>query len=267
MKVIASVVLYKHNYDDVKKTLDSLINDESVDKIVLVDNGAHCKWLSNFNMPKLELIINSFNRGFGAGHNSVFSKYVDSSDYFLVCNPDISFPKGEISNLYSYCLENTVDFSIPKILYPDGTLQYACKLLPNPFQLFLRRFLKSAESELNEKYELRHADYNKPFFAPSFSGCCMLLSNKAVTFSGGFDERFFLYLEDVDLSRRLSNSELNVAYCPVSKVYHEAQRRSYLNYKFLFYHIISTLKYFNKWGWWHDVIRAKLNKKCLNQFH
>jgi GT2 family glycosyltransferase len=267
VKIIASVVLFKHNYNDIKATLDSLINDESIDKIVLVDNGNHCHWLSDFTIPKLEIITNSFNRGFGAGHNSVFSKYSGSADYFLICNPDISFPKGEISNLYNYCIESEIDFSIPKILYPDGTLQYACKLLPNPLQLFLRRFLKSSDRGNNDVYELRHADYSQPFFAPSFSGCCMFLSNKAVEFSGGFDERFFLYLEDVDLSRRLSSSDLNVAYCPVSQVYHEAQRRSYLNYKFLFYHIISTLKYFNKWGWCHDEIRESLNKKCLNQFH
>jgi len=265
VKIIASVVLYKHNYNDVKDTLDSLISDESIDKIVLVDNGNHCRWLSDLINPKIELLTNPYNHGFGAGHNSVFSKYIDLADYFLVCNPDISFSKGEISSLYSYCVKNKIDFSIPKILYPDGTLQYACKLLPNPTQLFIRRFLNN-KNKLNEEYELHHADYNKSFFAPSFSGCCMLLSNSAIKYSNGFDERFFLYFEDVDLSRRLCDSDLRVAYCPLSKVYHEAQRRSYINYKFLFYHIVSALKYFNKWGWCNDVIRVRLNKKCLSQF-
>lgn len=267
MKIIASVVLYKHNYNDIKSTLDSLIADESIDKIVLVDNGSHCLWLSELKNAKIEIITTRHNRGFGAGHNTVLSKYTDSADYFLICNPDISFPKGEMSKLYDYCLANNVDFSIPKIVYPDGTLQYACKLLPNPVQLFARRFFKNSGAELNQQYELHQADYGKPFFAPSFSGCCIILSNAAVIYSGGFDERFFLYFEDVDLSRRLCDSDMKVVYCPVSVVYHEAQRRSYIKYKFLFYHVVSACKYFNKWGWWRDIIRAKLNKKCLSQFY
>lgn len=267
MKIIASVVLYKHHYNDIKSTLDSLIADESIDKIVLVDNGGHCVWLSELTNPKVELIKNRHNRGFGAGHNSVLSKYAGFADYFLICNPDISFPKNEISKLYSYCSKNKIDFSIPKVVYPDGTLQYACKLLPNPVQLFIRRFLKGNGGELNQQYELHQADYDKPFFAPSFSGCCMILSDAAVQYSGGFDERFFLYFEDVDLSRRLCDSDLKVVYCPLSIVYHEAQRRSYIKYKFLFYHIVSACKYFNKWGWWNDIARVRLNKKCLNQFN
>ncbi len=266
MKIIASLVLYKHSYEDIKVTLDSLLNEPDVEKIVLVDNGAHCDWVAKLNIPKVDSIINKINRGFGAGHNSVFSAYNGQADYFLLCNPDIWFEAGEITKLCQFCIDNSVDLSIPKIFYPDGTQQYACKLLPDPLQLFVRRFLQKRGGG-NGRYELRHADYTKSFFAPFFSGCCLLLSEAAVSLSGGFDERFFLYLEDVDLSRRISDSPLKVACCPLSVVYHEAQRKSYYNGKFLFYHLVSALKYFNKWGWFYDQGRKRLNKKCLEQIH
>lgn len=94
----------------------------------------------------------------------------------------------------------------------------------------------------------------------------MLISQQALIETGGFDERFFLYLEDVDLSRRVSGLGLDVLYCPDSTVVHESQRRSYQDVKFLLYHIVSAVRYFNKWGWFFDPERDELNNKCLSQF-
>lgn len=266
MKVIASVVLYKHSYSDIASTLDSLLNDSVIDKIILVDNGNHCEWTEQFVNNKVEVIKISSNKGFGAGHNEVFTKFINKAEYFLVCNPDVSFEKNQISKLYNFSVQNNIDFSIPKILYPDNSLQHSCKLLPGPLQLFMRRFCIKLSNNKNEKYELRFADYNFPFFAPSFSGCCLLIRNNVIKKIRGFDERFFLYMEDVDLSRRICSESFKSSYCPYSEVFHEAQRRSYLNVTYLFYHIVSAFKYFNKWGWLLDKERKSLNSKCLRQF-
>lgn len=267
MEIIVSLVLYKHTFEDVKKTLNSLMNEDSINKVVLVDNGNYCTWLQDYNHEKLEKIFLDSNSGFGAGHNAALKRYCNSADYFLICNPDIHFDKGEIDNLLRFSKNNSVDLSIPKILYPDGTLQYGCKLLPTPWQLFLRRFLFSNSVRTNADYELHNADYSKPFFAPSLSGCCMFLSQKAVNLTQGFDTRFFLYLEDIDLTRRVCQAGLNVTFCPESTVFHEAQRRSYSDPKFLIYHLASAIKYFNKWGWLMDSDRDKYNRKCLQLLH
>jgi GT2 family glycosyltransferase len=263
VKIIASLVLFKHEYQDIEQTLSSLFAEESISKVVIVDNGAFCKWLANFQHEKLEVIRLPVNRGFGAGHNVVFERYADIAPFILICNPDITFAKGEVDKLYRFGCDYGVGLAIPKIVYPDGSLQHGTKLLPSPYQLLIRRFMSRFSCTINDSYELRQADYNKPFFAPSLSGCFMLISGQVLRDVKGFDTRFFLYLEDVDLSRRVCQSAFPVSYFPGALVTHESQRRSYTDVRFLFYHITSAIRYFNKWGWFRDRQRVQLNKRCL----
>lgn len=163
MKIIASLVLFKHSYDDVKNTLFSLINESSIDKIAIVDNGNYCQWLKSFSHPKVETIHLVKNEGFGAGHNAVFKKYLNKFSHFLVCNPDIVFELGEVDKLFAFSINNNVGLAMPKVIYPDGSLQYGSKLLPTPFQLFIRRFFPAYSTSMNDSYELRLADYTKSF--------------------------------------------------------------------------------------------------------
>nr|WP_282437017.1 glycosyltransferase family 2 protein [Serratia surfactantfaciens] len=263
VKIVASLVLFKHEYQDIKQTLYSLFAEDSVSKVVIVDNGSFCQWLEAFSHEKVEVIRLPVNEGFGAGHNAVFERYADAAPFILICNPDISFAKGEVDKLYNFSLDQGIGLSIPKVVYPDGSLQHGTKLLPSPYQLLVRRFFSSFSQKVNNNYELRQADYSQPFFAPSLSGCFMLISQKTLNDIKGFDPRFFLYLEDVDLSRRVSLSGNLVSYFPGSLVVHESQRRSYSNCRFLGYHIVSAVRYFNKWGWFADRQRDELNLRCL----
>lgn len=264
MKVIASLVLFKHEYQDIKHTLSSLFAEESITKVVIVDNGGFCQWLTDFQHEKVEIISLPVNEGFGAGHNAVFERYADIAPFILICNPDITFAKGEVDKFYRFACDYGVGLAIPKIIYPDGSLQHGAKLLPSAYQLFIRRFMSSFSRTINNLYELHQADDNKPFFAPSLSGCFMLISGQALRNVKGFDTRFFLYLEDVDLSRRVCQAGFPVSYFPGSVVIHESQRRSYAYRRFLFYHIVSAIRYFNKWGWFYDQQRTMLNKRCLD---
>lgn len=264
MNIIASLVLYKHTFLELEPTLNSLLDENSIDKLVIIDNGSHCDWLVEYYHPKVDVIRLSDNQGFGAGHNKVFLDYQNKCDFFLICNPDIYYSVGEVDKLFIFCKDNNVDLSVPRIVYPNGTLQYATKLLPAPFQLFGRRFLSSFIPDISNKYELRNADFNSVFFAPSMSGCFMLVSSRAMQKVKGFDQRFFMYLEDVDFSRRISAENFNVVYCPFSTVVHLSQRKSYRSLKFLIFHMISAMKYFNKWGWLFDSERRRLNQRCLS---
>lgn len=257
-------MLYRHTYPLVKQTLSALLAEESIAKLVIVDNGSHCDWLASLSHPKIDIIRLKKNEGFGAGHNTVFKRYRNQSDYFLLCNPDIVFAKGEVDKLARFSQLHQLGLAIPRIVYPDGRLQYSCKLLPSPYQLFARRFFSRYARTLDQCYELHCADYTRPFFAPSLSGCFMLISQQAIQDVGYFDTRFFLYLEDVDLSRRISQ-RYRVSYFPDALVSHDSQRRSYNDKRFLIYHIISAIKYFNKWGWFFDRQKTALNRRCLSQ--
>ena len=264
MNIIASSVLFKHSYKDIQPTLRARLIAERISLVVIVDNGGHCDWLNSFKNEKVEVIRTPVNHGFGAGHNAVFKKFHNTTEYFLICNPDVTFENGEVNALYAFSQRGNVGLAIPKVIYPDGSHQFACKLLPQPCQLFLRRFFIYFSPEMNHRYELRDADYGKEFFAPFLSGCFVLLSHEALMQTNGFDERFFLYMEDVDLSRRVCQSGLPVRYCPDAKVIHEAQSRSYRSLKFLYYHMKSAVRYFNKWGWLKDRERDNLNAFCLS---
>lgn len=264
MNIVASLVLYKHSFEKVSDTIMCLVSEESISKVVIIDNGAHCNWLLGLNNTKIDVIICD-NMGYGSGHNNTIKRYKDLARYILICNPDIFFEKGEVDKLFFFSMKNVTGLSAPHILYPDGSIQHNCKLLPSPKLLFLRRFFPGMIIKENHKYELVDADYSKPFFAPSISGCFMLLSREAISVIKGFDPRFFMYLEDVDLSRRIAIAGFAVKFCPEAKVIHEFQRKSYKNFKFLLLHIASAFKYFNKWGWFHDRDRKLLNMKCISE--
>jgi len=94
---------------------------------------------------------------------------------------------------------------MPKILNPDGSIQRLCKLVPTPFDLFARMFLPSLiKAKLSRRFELHGSGYNKVMFVPYLSGCFMLLRIEALKMVGLFDERFFMYPEDIDLTRRIA---------------------------------------------------------------
>ena len=99
---------------------------------------------------------------------------------------------------------------------------------------------------------------------PSLSGCFMFMRVDVLKEVGGFDERFFMYAEDLDLCRRIGEASKTMYYPGVS-IYHAYGKGSYKNRKLLKYHICSVVKYFNKWGWILDRKRTQINKVCLER--
>lgn len=262
LSIITSLVLYKHTLADIQTTLDSLIRTYSVHKIVLVDNGG-CDWANQLDAPKIVYIKADRNGGFGYGHNLAIHKYAHLSDFFLICNPDIDFDSEELKKLYEVAKSSPAGLYSPKIIYPDGTEQFGQRLLPTPLNLFARRFLPQYFSKkLDDRYLLKTVTIDKPSPIPSVSGSFMLFRSECLLALDGFDERYFMYMEDVDLSRRCAE-RFGVLYVPSACIIHEHQQASYKNKALLKAHIISAIKYFNKWGWVFDKQRKKINKETL----
>jgi len=153
---------------------------------------------------------------------------------------------------------------MPKVLYPDGSLQYLCKLLPRPYELLIRRFSlwRRRIEKVNSKFELRFTGYDDIMEVPYLSGCFMFMRTDALREVGLFDERFFMYFEDTDLSRRI-HKHYRTVYYPHVTIYHDYEKGSYKDKRLLWAHTRSAIRYFNKWGWCLDKERRMVNRRTM----
>lgn len=266
MKITASLVLYHNDPAQYGAAIQSFLSGCD-GRLVVVDNSAEPLQHPLFADPRVQVIFAGRNLGFGAGHNLAIRALAGQSDAHLLLNPDVSFGPEVLSHL-SARLEREPDISalMPRIAYPDGELQRLCKLLPTPLDLILRRFIpsQSLRSRLNERYELHDLPQDRSSEVPSLSGCFLLVRMALLQGMGGFDERYFMYMEDVDLVRRLGDHGRTV-YDPSVTVVHAYAKGSYRNRKLLGYHLKSALKYFGKWGWVVDVTRTRRNREALRR--
>lgn len=267
--ITASIVAYQHHLVEIKSVVDCIL-DSCVSIIFIIDNSLNDTLRILEKTSDRIRYIHSQNLGYGAGHNIAIRESIErGSRFHIVINPDISFSKGAIEKLEAFMTQhNEVGLIMPKILYPTGEIQYLCKLLPTPMDVLGRRFspCKNYVLRRNEKYELRFRDYDEIMEVPSLSGCFMFMRVSVLKKVGGFDERFFMYAEDLDLCRRIGQLSKTMYYPGVS-VFHEYAKGSYKNKKLLKYHIRSIIKYFNKWGWFFDSERRKINRRILTQYN
>lgn len=270
ISVSGSIVLYKTD-SGIKHSIESFLNTSLPVKLYLVDNSPTDKLRTEFADvladSRIEYIFNNKNIGFGAAHNIAIRRVYNFSQYHLVLNPDINFSPGVLENLFEYSERNyNAGLVMPKIIYPDGNIQYTCKLLPTPLDLVFRRFLPSGITRKRlHFFELRDTGYDKEMEVPYLSGCFMFLRTQALKDVGLFDERFFMYPEDIDMTRRI-HSKYKTLYYPYVSVVHTHAKESYKSAKLLWIHIFNMIKYFNKWGWFFDKERKRINKRILSQF-
>lgn len=265
--ITASIVLYNSDPSKFEKVLKVWGEADNVGVLYLVDNSpVRSEYFTSNIFKKIQYLFADSNLGYGAGHNIALRKILATSKYHIIINPDIEIDNGVISGLSKFMEEHPdVGHVMPKILYPDNSIQYVCKLLPTPFDLFARRFLPSFLFKKSaDRFCLKFTNYEQVMDAPNLSGCFMFLRVSALKQVGLFDERFFMYMEDIDLTRRI-NQQYRTVFYPEVEVYHEHAAESYKNMKFLKMHINSIFKYFNKWGWFFDGKRRRVNEKTLSQ--
>lgn len=266
--ITGSIVIYNNKLNEVKKAIESFLNCSLLKKLYIIDNSETDAFRILLDMYNIEYIHTGKNIGYGAGHNIAINKSIGVSKYHLVLNPDIHFNANTLTGLFNFMEYNMdVGLVMPKVLYQDGELQYLCKKLPSPADLFARRFIpgpiKPFLQNFLESYELKGKDFNSMMLVPNLSGCFMFIRTKLFPIVGTFDERFFLYLEDTDLCRRINENSLTVYY-PLEQITHSYNKASYRNFKLLLCHLKSSVIYFNKWGWFNDKRRELANEIIPN---
>ena len=244
-----SIVAYEDK-EDVLKAVTSLykVTDPSIRKeVFIIDNSPEPLFdeseLKAFD--SLTYIVNVENLGFGKAHNRVLS--LIDSDFHCIMNPDIILEEDVFSILIPFMKDNKAAIAAPKIMTPEGELQKAYRLDPTRFDMFIRMFVKWGFKKRKDRHTMSGMDYEKPFNVPFIQGSFLLLDTKLFKEAQGFDERFFMYMEDADLCRRL-REYAPVLYCPDTYVIHKWEKGSHKSFKLFKAHVSSMRKYFRKWN-------------------
>ena len=251
MKITVSVVTY-NSQNDIRGVLDSLMASDCADSttVYVVDNGSTDSTVDivTGEYPAVEL-IRSDNVGYGAGNNKVLKKA--ASDYHFVINPDVLFEPELLSGVVA-CMEETPACVLctPGVYEADGTLIHSPKKSPR-LRYIMARFLPW-KLKLLQTWRDEFADYGNqskvPYPIDICAGLFMAMRTAAAQAIGGFDERFFLYYEDTDLSRRMKEQG-EVLCLPHLRIVHNEKRAAYHSKTARKHMIRSLIRYFNKWGW------------------
>ena len=199
-------------------------------------------------------LCNRDNPGYGRAVNRLAGLLPAELPYVAALNTDLTWVPGTFERMLSW-LDSHPDvvLAVPKIVDPDGAIQRLCKRDPTVLGLFSRRFLPDWLKPrwlraYDGWYAMADADYGGVLRVPYLSGCCMVLRHAAFRQVGGFDERFFLYLEDADLTRAL-RAVGDTVHLPLACVVHAWGRGNHRSWRLTLVNFSSAWLYFWKWGW------------------
>ncbi len=267
--VTASATLYGATMNEINRLVDTLLQARSVREIYLIDNsprGRRAERIAvRLNSPRVHYIRPHRNLGFGRGHNLALDKILTVSKYHLVANLDTYFESSAVDALADYMDGHPgVGAVTPRIINRDGSLQALPRLLPRPMDVIGRRFFPKTAwaQERSKQYEMSTSDFDREMDVAFVSGSFMFLRCEALRHVGVFDSRFFLYGEDLDLSRRLA-ARYRTVYLPHISVTHEWQRSNHKTAVGTLRAARAMTSYFNKWGWTRDAERDAINARIL----
>jgi GT2 family glycosyltransferase len=211
----ASIIIVTYNHRKYIEACISSIEQESEShEIIVVDNFSQdgtCDFVRE-RFPRVQIIESQENRGYGGGNNLgvKFAK----GDYVVVLNPDTIVKKGWLEELIKPLSPQSRIITTPKILTYDGSTINTCGNINHFTGLTFTR-------GLGENTEA----YSKQEYISGFSGCCFAMRKVDFLELGGFDERFFLYNEDSDLSWRSHLKGFRILFVPTSIIMHDYKLR------------------------------------------
>lgn len=194
-------------------------------EILVVDNSEGDSGIAIVEkmFPQIQLTFNPVNVGF-AGANNQAARQAQGRHLFFV-NPDVELSPNTTRLLSEYLDAHPKTGAVgPKVLDPDGTLQYSCRRFPtlwsglfNRYSLLTRLF---PDNRFTREYLMTDWDHNSVRTVDWISGCCFMTPRDAFIEAGMFDERYFLFIEDIDLCRTLSGRARDVVYNPETTILH-----------------------------------------------
>lgn len=247
--IIAVIIVAWNGYDNTQECIESVINQQLVNtNIFLVDNGSKVEPLRNLTLsyPRINYIFSEKNLGFAAGYNlGLRTAMVTKADYYLIINNDTRADSLMLHELITSISDESVGLVAPVIYYYDA-----------PGQVW------SSGGFMNKvlMMPLDSHSQNTPIVSPTertfLSGCCYLIKRNLLEQVGLFDERFFLYFEDLDYCRRVNETEWKMEVVPSAKLYHKVSQSSggQFSENERFYYAMSSGTYFRKhWNYGNAI--------------
>ncbi len=255
LTLVVSIVVYESDIAQLREVINALHGQSDSMQIYLVDNASSAAYRAHLQefADRATIIDAPRNGGFGYGHNLVMLQSAQA-EFFLCLNPDAVLHEGAAQTLMDFLREHpNAGLATPKVFYPDGTLQPLNKRTPNVVDLALRLLCPPALTKISfikkrlEHYSMIDKGYDTPYQLPFASGCCMMFRRSHLLRLGGFDEGFFLYFEDADITARMN--EIGESwFCSEAHITHAWQRGSRSSLKLMLIMLKSAARYFAKWG-------------------
>lgn len=187
----------------------------------------------DFSFPVI-VHANPAPKGFAENHNQAFAQ--STGQFFCVMNPDIRLDDDPFQALLACLKDSSVGVAAPLVVGENGATEDSARRFPTPLKILFKALGGCKGGDYIVKDEAIFPDW--------VGGMFMLFRREVFENLGGFDRRYFLYYEDVDLCARLRLRGYEVALCPAAKVVHHAHRSSHRSIKYLKWHLVSMLRFF-----------------------
>lgn len=187
----------------------------------------------------VQLIENRAPRGFGANHNAALERATGS--YFCVLNPDVRLAADPFPALVGCLAQDRCGCVAPLVRAPDGTIEDSARRFPTPWRILRKLIARIRGRRVPVDYDIAGTG---PVAVDWVAGMFMLFRRDGIERIGGFDERYFLYYEDVDLCARLRVRGETVYVCPQVEIVHTARRQSHREWRYRRWHLASMMRFF-----------------------
>ncbi|HRV08766.1 MAG TPA: glycosyltransferase family 2 protein [Acidobacteriota bacterium] len=219
-------------------------------RVIVVDNASSDEALDDLpqQYPRLELLRNPRNLGFAKACNQ--GVRCCSASYYLLLNPDCEVQEGAIDRCLQF-LETAADAGIVgcRVENPDGTVQRACRRrIPRPKTAFYRLFglstLFPRHPAFSAYYVTDEQEADRPYPVEAVSGSFLMFRQAVLEETGGLDEDFFLYGEDLDFCYRVSQAGWRIYYHPGAAVTHYKRASSSRDPRNSLFHFYDAMRIF-----------------------
>ena len=267
-ELAVSVVLFHSPLEHLQALIDSLIASlvnaqlsavgfVCVDHSENPDYAAKCQaLLANYDQHEaicIRFVTTETNGGYGAGHNRAMAEI--NSRFHLILNPDVEINSEAVGQaLEAFRSHGDLALLAPTGFSSTGEPEFLSKAYPSVWVLGLRAFapdwMKGWSQSALSRYEMRDTeDGAGPLRAITLaSGCCMCVRREVFDDVGGFDEGFFLYFEDYDLSLKMAQRGLVMEHREMRVVHHGGDA-SKKGWRHVHWFIVGATRFFNRWGW------------------